>query len=146
MSVDDGLRAIFRKKIRDAHWQTIERLLDRGVPDSNVCLSGSECWIEYKATKKWHVKVRPEQVGWLLARERHGGRTFVAVRRRRLASPRSEGCDELWLFRGSAVGVLADRGLAAFLTSHAPEGLLGRWDGGPGAWPWLTVRALLAHV
>lgn len=145
VSVDDGLRGIFRKKIKDAHWQTIERLLDRGVPDSNVCLDGSECWIEYKATKKWYVRMRPEQVGWLLTRERHGGRTFVAVRRRVGAGPRREAADELWLLRGSAAATLADRGLAAFLIPQPPEGLLGRWSGGPGAWPWHDVRRLLVE-
>lgn len=144
MSSDDGLRPLFRKNIRDAHWQTIERLLDRGVPDSNVCVDGSESWIEYKATKKWYVKMRPEQIGWLLARERHGGRTFVAVRRRCAPGPRREAADELWLLRGSAAVVLAERGLAAFIDLEAPEGLLGRWGGGPGAWPWGRVRELLA--
>jgi hypothetical protein len=138
VSVDDGLRALFRKRVRDAHWQTIERLLDRGVPDANVCLDSSEVWIEFKATRAWHVRLRAEQVGWLLARERHGGRTVIAVRRHR------RDCDQLWMIRGDQAALVQERGLVPWIDSRLPRGLLGTWDGGPSRWNWEAVRAALA--
>lgn len=150
MSVDDGLRGLFRKHLPGpCHWQTIERLLDRGVPDSNVCLEGRECWIEYKAASQSFVKFRPEQIGWHLTRLRHGGRSFAAVRRR---TKRSDRWDELWLFWGAAAPRLAAEGLEAYGCDpggplERPLGrsgdLLGAWAGGPARWPWGVVRGLL---
>lgn len=136
MSVDDGLRPLFRKNVRQCHWQTIERLLDRGVPDSNVCIDGTDVWVEYKATKVWHVKMRTEQVGWLLTRERHGGRTVIAVRRRNAKA------DQLWMVRGHQAALVQERGLVPWLTTPA-EGFLGMWEGGPSRWNWRSIRSLL---
>jgi len=140
VSIDDGLRPLFRKHLKGCHWQTIERLLDRGVPDSNVCIDGRDVWIEYKATRVWHVKMRPEQVGWLLTRERHGGVTAIATRRRRVRG--QPNLDQLWLVRGWQAGVLQERGLTA---CAAGDGFLGMWDGGPSRWDWEEVRELLRY-
>ena len=133
MSVDDGLRALFRANLRKGfHWQSVETgFTSRGVPDSNCCcVPGVEFWVEFKSVRRgWAVKIRPEQVGWLLTRERHGGRTFVAVRRR------VEGADELYVYRGSVARDLKDRGLLA-----VP---LLRCSGGPSRWDWDAVSSIL---
>lgn len=150
MTIDGGLRKEFRRRIRDVHWQTIERLLDRGVPDSNVCCDGVDTWIEYKFTRKWYVKIRPEQIGWHLTRARHGGRSVIAVRQTIAPGPRrGDAVDALWLIQGSAAAVLAEHGLQPYhrvLSGGArwPRDVLGRWYGGPGVWPWQDVRAVLA--
>lgn len=138
MAIDDGLRALFRARLKNAHWQTIEGLFIPGIPDANVCLDSVEVWIEFKATKRWHLKMRPEQVGWMLTRERHGGRTAVAVRRRR------SDCDQLWLVRGDQAAILAELGLVPWATGGRTAGLMGLWLGGPAHWNWPAVRAALA--
>lgn len=140
--VDDGLRALFRSRVREAHWQTVEHLFDRGVPDSNVCVAGSEVWVEFKATRVWHVRMRPEQVGWLLTRSRHGGHCAVAVRRRFVKN--APDVDQLWLLDGIVAATLQTRGLAAWTDplTMAP-GFLGMWDGGPSRWDWDRVRNAL---
>lgn len=132
MSVDDGLRALFRKHLKGFHWQSVETgFTSRGVPDSNYCSAGAEGWIEFKSVRRgWSVRVRPEQVAWLLIRQRHGGRTFIAVRRRTGAE------DELWIYRGDRAKDIADLGLTA------PRPLL-VCGGGPGAWGWNEVARIL---
>lgn len=135
---DDGLRALFRKNVTRAHWQTIEHLLDRGVPDANVCIEGHDVWIEFKATKAWGVRMRPEQVGWLLARHRHGGSTVIAVRRRR------PGVDQLWLVRGHGAELVQSCGLTPWINASARDSaFLGMWEGGPSRWRWDLVRGAL---
>jgi hypothetical protein len=139
---DDGLRALFHKHLphpRDL--QDVEvGMRDRGVPDLNGCVEGSEFWIEMKATSGWLVDLRPEQIGWLVTRARHGGRVFVAVRRRASAGPRKGvGVDELWLLDGSYARELRAGGLRG-----APRlALLGLWPNGPKVWDWSEVRELL---
>lgn len=148
---DDGLRALFRKHLPGpAHWQTIEHLLDRGTPDSNVCLStplmcddgtamgyaGTEIWIEYKSVKcGWAVSIRPEQVAWALRRTRMGGRVVIAIRRRVI----KDGCDDLYLVPGAMTRELKDHGIkSGFLVQS-----IGRWSGGPRHWNWAEVREAL---
>lgn len=152
--VDNGLRPLFRKHVpRPCHWQSVETgQIARGVPDSNFCADGVEGWIEMKATRGMSVHMRPEQIGWLLTRARHGGRTFVAVRRHVIAGTRRNAADELWLFDGAAAEMLKTGGMAT--TAAAPSGsvpysrgrlLRGRWLGGPARWDWPAVRlAMLA--
>lgn len=132
MSVDDGLRVLFRKNIPRCHWQSVETgFTSRGVPDSNFCLDGFEGWVEFKSVRRgWIVPLRPEQIAWLITREKHGGRTFVAVRRR------TEGADELWIFRGKYARELRDYGL------RHPQELL-TTAGGPSRWDWEKVRYAL---
>jgi hypothetical protein len=125
--MDGNLRQIFRKKLPQFHWQSIETGgTGRGIPDSNYCCSGEEGWVEFKKTSGWKVNIRPEQVGWLLRRSRAGGRTWLAVRRKG---------DQLWLVRGSQAEELLDRGLRDFL---APS-----WEGGPARWDWEAINRLL---
>jgi len=153
--IDGGLRSLFRERIPDFHWQSIETGgTGRGVPDSNYCCGGREGWIEYKVTAGWAVTLRPEQIGWLLRRSRAGGRVFVAVRRCCPAGPRRAASDELWLVRGSAAALLRTHGLRVLLAgtpqkAGGPSGvrpadeLVGVWRGGPAAWPWPALRAAL---
>jgi hypothetical protein len=153
MAMDDGLRPLFRERIQ-AHWQSIETGgTGRGVPDSNVCLpSAGERWIEFKATAGWAVTLRPEQIGWLVTRERHGGVTFVAVRRRCDAGPRRGGAvDELHLYRGFAARELKVHGLqhSSLIVPHEARVILARahrglWQGGPSRWPLPEIRDILA--
>jgi hypothetical protein len=71
-------------------------------------------------------------VAWLSRRARLGGRCFVAVRRL------NRGGDELWLYPGSRVVELVERGLRS-------DNLLGRWEGGPGRWDWDKVAEVLCQ-
>lgn len=133
MRPDGGLRALFRARVPPpAHWQSVETGgTSRGVPDSNVCCAGTETWIEFKTTRGWTVPLRPEQVGWIVARTRHGGRCLIATRQ--LGGMR----DDLWIHDGRWARELRDGGLLAALPR-------GRWDGGPESWDWTAVRRLLA--
>ena len=149
MSVDDGLRPLFRKHIARCHWQSVETGgTGRGIPDSNYCLpplvegyGGYEGWIEYKATKGYEVSLRPEQIGWIMQRGRAGGRVWVAVRRRHQGGlRRGLPVDELWLIPGG----LAMEARTSGLRSDAVQKSARRWHGGPTAgWDWDAVAALL---
>lgn len=135
MSIDGGLRSLFRTNIV-GHWSSIETpTTGGGIPDSNYLVRGVEGWIEFKQTHAWAVNFRPLQVGWLDRRAREGGRAFVAVRRWK----RPNGADELWLFGAEAVKKLSDGGLRA----PAPASLRGVWSGGPSCWDWGEVTRLL---
>jgi hypothetical protein len=128
MTVDAGLRVIFKQYLPQFDWATIEvGAIGRGVPDANYCYEGVEGWIEYKSAEHWRAKVRPEQVGWSERRISHGGRVFVAVRRAKT---------ELWLYHGSELRRLKDERLDA-----VPA--LGHWTGGPGRWDWRKIGATL---
>lgn len=140
MSADGGLRNLFRDKLRDFHWQSIETGgTGRGVPDLNGCLRGVELWVECKVTAGWAVTLRPEQIGWLCRRARAGGRVFVAVRRCCPSGPRRTAADELWLLLGHHAPDLRTGGLPR----GPSRAVLGMWPGGPARWPWPAVRAAL---
>ena len=132
MSVDGGLRKLFRTHVRGVHWVTVETgFTTLGVPDSNGCCDGVEFWLEYKFIKRgWVVGLRPAQVGWLVTRARHGGRTFIAVRRQ------ADGADRLYIYDGKHARELKDGGMR-----NAPS--LGEWSGGPIGWDWTAVRFAL---
>lgn len=70
-----------RLKIRDCHWQRIESgMTSRGIPDVNACRDGVECWLELKVVQGRQVKLRPEQVAWLLLRTtRFHGRAWIVA-------------------------------------------------------------------
>lgn len=138
MSIDGGLRQLFRERVPSpADWQAVETGgTGRGVPDSNVCIEGRERWLEYKVTAGWAVPLRPEQVGWLLRRERHGGVTFVCVRRVCEPGRRRLAADELWMFRGNVADLLRAGGLGA----AEP---LACFPGGPSSWDWAAVRRIV---
>lgn len=143
---DGGLRALIRERLRPmGHWISIETGgTDQGVPDMNVCAEGGvETWIECKFTDGYAVTVRPQQVGWALARTRRGGRVLFAVRRRCAAGPRREAADELWIVRGHLARELSEGGL------RWAETIIGRgavsWSGGPAKWSWPALSAMLVR-
>lgn len=113
MSVDGGLRALFRKNLPTAMWQSIETGgTGLGVPDAYYCFPNGVCgWIEFKLTKGYAVGLRPEQVGWAERHSRMGGRTTIAVRRHAEAGKRRAAVDELYLFEGTEARQLKESGL-----------------------------------
>lgn len=139
MSVDDGLRALFRKHLPTVDWQSVETAVNRGVPDSNYCYQGYEGWIECKSTDHWSVDLRPEQIGWIARRVRHGGRVWIAVRRRHDGGKRrGPAVDELYLIRGENVKTAKLDGLRGCPYE-------GKWRGGPSRWDWQGVLNVLCN-
>jgi len=138
--IDGGLRKLFREHLPMVHWQSIETGgTGRGVPDTNGCFRGCEFWVEFKQTSGWVVSLRPEQIAWMSRRERSGGRTFIAVRRKCTPGPRRQATDEIHLIRGSWAAEIASLGLKS-----APDGsVCGWWHGGVAAWPWMKI---LGHL
>lgn len=123
--IDGGLRRIFHARLPHIHWQAMETgMTGGGVPDSNGCYDRKEFWVEYKKTNGWTVPLRPAQIGWHLRRQRAGGRTFIAVRRKDA---------ELWLFNGGHAKLLKIQGLKG----STP---LGHWNGGPERWDWEKIE------
>jgi hypothetical protein len=104
---DGGLRALVRKRMPTAHWQSVETsVTGGGTPDSNYCFPGGvEGWVEFKATKAWKVSFRPAQVGWIDRRTRLGGRVHVMVSQLRVDG------EVLWVVAGRHVIGLAENGL-----------------------------------
>jgi hypothetical protein len=124
---DGGLRAMFRRNMKQIHWTTIESILtEGGIPDLNGCVDGVEFWIECKVARGWKVAVRPAQISWIRRRVKVGGHVYIAVKRRK----------ELWLIAGAAVNALARGGLRA-VPRAAVRLLL------PQPWPWAAVAATL---
>jgi hypothetical protein len=139
VSIDGGLRALFRAHLPAFHIVTIETGgTGRGIPDLEYCYQGKTGWIECKSTAGFAVDLRPEQVAWLSRRARAGGRAFVAVRRRHGGGPRKGSpADELYIIPGSRAAELKAHGL-----NHR---LLGDCYGahGPARWSWDAVAKLL---
>lgn len=144
MSTDGGLRQVFTKHVRDAHWQAIESWsTGQGVPDANYCLEGCDGWIENKTTSWWSLQhpLSPEQVAWGERRSRVGGRYLMAVRRQFDASPR----------RGAAVDELAIFGpevLRQIATTNSIRDVVPRLycTGGPSRWNWDVIRVLMKET
>jgi hypothetical protein len=108
-----------------------------GVPDTNFCGDGVDGWVEMKATEAHAVELEPGQVGWILRRMRHGGRVFVATRRRHDGGPRKgDAVDELWMHEGWDAPILKAEGLLS-----CPPVL--HMEGGPSRWDWGHVRETL---
>lgn len=141
MSVDDGLRPIFREHLLGFDWQSIETGgTGSGVPDSNYCSKGREGWIEYKATEGWAVTLEPEQIGWICRRVRYGGRVWIGVRRRNDGGPRRGApVDELWLIPGKFAKEARIGGLRAMASLPG----VSHWGGGPSRWDWVMVARWL---
>jgi hypothetical protein len=137
---DAGLRSIFRSSLPDIDWFSIETGgTGRGIPDSNGCVGGVEFWIEYKQTDGWAVTLRPEQVGCISRRVRHGGRVWVAVRQHCEAGPRRTARDVLWLVPGGLAAQAKAQGLKAL---EGSSGVL-TWHNGPARWDWAAIRSAL---
>lgn len=136
--IDGGLRGIFREKLKKGwDWQSVENVAGLGVPDSNFCKSGIEGWVEFKVTESFNPKIRREQVGWHIRRSIHGGRTFIAIRRKHDGGPRKgEAVDELWIHSGASAGLINDNGI----NSVEP---LYYGTGGPANWDWTQIASIL---
>jgi hypothetical protein len=131
MSVDSGLRSLFRKNLPAFDWCTVETgVAGRGVPDANYCFEGQEGWIEFKKADHWRVTIRPEQIGWAERRIHHGGLVFCAIRQQMHS-------DTLWIYPGNSMRQLKDNRIDA-----APW-LLGTWPGGPSKWDWAAITLIL---
>lgn len=136
---DDALRVKLREGLREVHWQSIESAMTGGgIPDANGCFAGVETWCECKKTDGWTCgDVKVTQVGWALARMRHGGRVVLATRRRHAGGPRKgSGVDELWLHSAAYIVECREGGLRA-----APPLLV--TSGGPARWDWPAVLQAL---
>ena len=132
MSVDAGLRQIFRKHLPLFDWQAIETgSVGGGVPDLNGCFNGVDVWIEMKKATHWRATIRPEQVGWAERRLDHGGRVFAAVRQVIQGGG-------LFLYHGSKL-----RDLCRERIDMVPA--LGWWEGGPAAWDWDEIAKILLY-
>lgn len=143
MSVDDGLRPLFRKHIPQFFWTSIETGgTGRGIPDSHYLVTGGAAgWIEFKATDGHAVTLTEFQVGWLTRYARMGGRAHVAVRRRHGGGPRrGPPVDELHVLPGG----LALQARQGGLRDPAVLAAAATWRGGPARWDWDAVAALLA--
>ena len=138
--IDGGLRGVFRGRLPDFHWNTIENGVGRGIPDAEFCAPGGVTgWIEYKFTGGSVVAIAPEQIAWHLRRARNGGKSYIAVRRKAAAGKRREARDELWLVKGAGAEELARDGLLRM----REEIVIGRWSGGIAKWNWEEVQKIL---
>lgn len=133
--MDGGLRQLFRRHLPGCHWQSIESWsTGQGVPDANYCFPpGIEGWVEFKSAKANKVVISPGQVAWAEQRHRAGGRVTLAVRLRARKGAR----DALYLYEGASFRGVYLKGLVT------PP--LARWEGGPGAWVWHHIRAVLTR-
>ena len=130
LNKEGDLRRIFRERLPEAQWTSIESpLTGSGIPDAEYCFPGGiSGWIEFKKTHVWNIgHLKPLQIAWIERRKRLGGRVFVAVRRND---------DELWLIDGAVVRGVVERGLAI------GEGIKS-WGGGPSRWDWVEVKNIL---
>jgi hypothetical protein len=140
MSIDGGLRALFRKHLPHFFITTIETGgTGRGIPDLEYCSpAGVSGWVECKKTGAWAVDLEPEQVAWLTRRARYKGRCFIAVRRKHAGGPRKgPPIDEIYIWPGARAADLKRLGLE--------HGLLGDCYGanGPARWSWDAIARLL---
>jgi hypothetical protein len=130
MASDGGLRPLFRTRLRRFFWVPVETPISGGgVPDHHWCCDGVMGWNEYKAASAWKVRFRPEQTGWHETYARHGGRSFVIVRKQTATA------DDLFCYRGVDIRLVRDHGL------KTDPLLLCR--GGPSRWDWAALESLL---
>ena len=135
MQIDGGLRSLFRKRLPQFDWTSIETGgTGRGIPDSNYCIDGVEGWIEFKRTLHWTAGLRPEQVGWMMRRTRHGGRCFIAIRRKTVS--KGVPVDQLWLYSGRDAQALHANGMRAV----EPLALYN------DAWNWPEIAGILCNI
>ncbi len=143
MSVDGGMRPIFRKYLRDAMWTSIESgSTAQGIPDSHFVFppkdNSASGWVEMKQSEGNAVSLRTHQVAWISQYIRYGGRAFIAIRKRREQSARIAACDELHLYHGRDVKTLFLYGLSGCKSLVS----CGR---GPARWDWGKVKAALTN-
>ncbi len=139
--IDGGLRQLFRERLPGFDWTSIESgTTGGGIPDSNYCARyGIEGWIEHKQTGGHVVTLRPEQIGWIARRVRHGGRVWIAVRQHAPPGSRRAARDVLWLIPGR---LSKEAKLMGLQWLDGVPGVL-QWHNGPSAWDWRAVGAAL---
>jgi Holliday junction resolvase len=127
--IDGGLYKLFKKNLPRIHWQRIEiGGTGQGVPDLNGCVDGIEFWVELKQDQKGRMILRPEQIGWMIERTRHGGLVRIAVRLTVVST------DVLVIFDGPLVERLETMSIDANLPNA-----IDFWEGGPNRWDWEGV-------
>lgn len=145
--IDGGLRSMFRRKLPQFFWTSIETGgTGLGIPDS-FCQprGGVGCWIEFKQTDASVVQsLTPEQAAWMDRLHRYGGRGAFFVRRHHGGGPRrGSAIDELWCVPARLARPLLRGGLLALpRRGFAPDGWA-LWEGGPARWNWKHVAGLL---
>lgn len=139
-SMDGGLRSIFRQRLKNWHWQSIESgFTGGGIPDVNFCAPGGvEGWIEFKESQGWTVRLAPMQVGWLMRRSRLGGRCFIAVRQRLMGIGGKT--ETFYLYAGADAAILTEAGA---MKTSVP---LVRSSGGPSDWDWSAIGRILGGI
>lgn len=95
---------LIKKNLKNVHLQRIETGgTGRGIPDVNGCSDSIEFWAELKVVNSGKkIRLRPEQIGWLIQRSKHGGKTFIIVR-----APNSH----IYLYKGEDAKEVLDEGL-----------------------------------
>jgi hypothetical protein len=143
MSIDGGLRVIFRRHLPEFFWTSIETGgTGRGIPDSHYIANGVAGWVEYKQTDGWTVGLSEFQAAWLHRYARHGGRAWIAVRRVHGGGPRlGDSVDQLWLIPGAWALVARAEGLRSSHSGLVQAGA--HWGGGPAKWSWEAVSRYL---
>jgi len=140
MTIDGGLRKMFREKMPEAQWTSIETGgTGLGVPDVEFCFPvNRQGWIEFKKTSAIAVKIAPEQVSWLERRVRVGGRCWLIVRKQADAGLRRARVDALYLYPGAKARAVLLNGLLTPPTAI--------YEGGPGRWDWDLIREYLKNA
>lgn len=131
--IDGQLRKLFKKHLPKIHWVSIETGdTGMGVPDSNFCIDGIEGWIEFKKTDKGIIDLKPEQIGWIIDRIRHGGRVKIAVRVHQFAG------EYLIIFDGVRIEEMVGKSILVNLNL-----VEGWWTGRPKDWNWDEIQRIL---
>ncbi len=141
--VDDGLRSIIMKHIKDVHWTPIESSVTiSGIADLHGLYNSIDAWVETKRIYGYQIRTKPAQIGWHARRAREGGRCFIACRRRHLyKGTQTDGIDEMYLYSGADLEQLAEVGVRG----NVP--CLGHWTGGPTyGWNWREIKTILFGV
>lgn len=127
--IDGGLYKLLKKNLPQVNWQRIEiGGTGHGVPDLNFCYQGIEGWLELKKDTKGRMDIRPEQIGWIIERLRHGGLVRIAVRLQTTYS------DVLIIFDGSIVEKMETKSVERNLPLA-----IDFWEGGPKLWDWAEI-------
>lgn len=71
-----------------AHVCRIENTAGNGMSDVNMCKDGVEVWVELKMFKGKRLHFRTSQLGWIMTRQKFGGKVWVLAR----------GEDGAWLY------------------------------------------------
>ena len=69
-----------RPALLATHYQRIESIAGRGIPDLNVGFCGVEFWIELKVEVRGKIYLRVQQLAWGKLRASKDGHVFVVAR------------------------------------------------------------------